>query len=177
MDRAALIAHLRTHAVREDGPFTLRSGEMSAWYIDARQTTYDGAGAALVGRAVAAMLPEGVTAVGGLTMGADPIAVATAMTARPPIRAFSIRKEAKGHGTEGRLVGPVGPGDAVCVVEDTTTTGGAMLEAIAVLREAGVDVVAAIALVDRSGGAVAEKLAAAGVDYAVVVTPQDLGVA
>lgn len=177
MDRAALIAHLRSHAVRTDGPFTLRSGEVSSWYIDARQTTYDGAGAALVGSAVAALLPGGVTAVGGLTMGADPIAIATAMAARPPIRAFSIRKEAKGHGTGGRIVGPVGLEDVVCVVEDTTTTGAAMLEAIAVLRDAGIEVVAAIALVDRSGGAVAAKLASVGIDYAVVVTPADLGVA
>ncbi len=177
MDRAALIAHLRSHAVRTDGPFTLRSGEVSSWYIDARQTTYDGAGAALVGSAVAALLPGGVTAVGGLTMGADPIAIATAMAAHPPIRAFSIRKEAKGHGTGGRIVGPVGLEDVVCVVEDTTTTGAAMLEAIAVLRDAGIEVVAAIALVDRSGGAVAAKLASVGIDYAVVVTPADLGVA
>jgi orotate phosphoribosyltransferase len=177
MDRTALIAHIRTHAVRTDGPFTLRSGEVSSWYIDARQTTYDGAGAALVGAAVAALLPDGVTAVGGLTMGADPIAIATAMTIRPPIRAFSIRKEAKGHGTGGRLVGPVGPDDTVCVVEDTTTTGSAMVEAIEVLRNAGIDVVAAIAMVDRSGGAVGAKLAAMGIDYAAVVTPTDLGVA
>lgn len=177
MHRTALIEHLRTHAVRADGPFVLRSGEVSSWYIDARNTTFDGEGAVLVGAVVAAMLPAGVTAVGGLTMGADPIAVATAMTAQPRIRAFSIRKEAKGHGTGGRLVGPVGPGDRVCVVEDTTTTGGAMLEAIGVLRDAGVEVAAAIALVDRSGGMVAERLDALGVAYTVVATPDDLGVA
>ncbi len=177
MDRTALIDHLRSHAIRTDGPFTLRSGELSSWYIDARQTTFDGVGAALVGAAVAQMLPAGTTAVGGLTMGADPIAVATAMAARPPIRAFSIRKAAKDHGTGGRLVGPVGQADRVCVVEDTTTTGGALLEAIGVLRDAGIAVIAAIALVDRSGGVVAAKLGAIDVDYSVFAGPEDLGVA
>jgi len=172
----ALVDHLRTHAVRTDGPFNLRSGAVSSWYIDARQTTFDGAGAASVGAVVAAMLPAGVSAVGGLTMGADPIAVATAMAADPPLRAFSIRKDAKTHGTGGRIVGPLAAGDLVCVVEDTTTTGGALLEAIGVLREAGVGVAAAIALVDRSEGAVAARLAHAGVPYSVAVSLGDLGV-
>lgn len=172
----ALVDHLRSHAVRTDGPFTLRSGAESAWYIDARQTTFDGEGAAIVGNVVAAMLPPGVTAVGGLTMGADPIALAVAMAADHHLRAFSIRKEAKAHGTGGRIVGPVAPGDSVCVVEDTTTTGSAILEAIGVLRDAGMDVVGAVALVDRSAGAVAARLAAEGVPYAVAVSLDDLGV-
>lgn len=176
MDRRLLIDHLRTHAIRTDGPFTLRSGEVSSWYIDARQTTFDGVGARLVGRVVAGMLPARVTAIGGLTMGADPIAIATAMLADPPLRAFSIRKAPKDHGTGGRLVGPVGQGDVVCVVEDTTTTGDALHEAIDVLRAAGVEVVAAIALVDRSGGRVAQRLAATGIHYAAVVAPAGLGV-
>lgn len=174
--RAALIDHLLAHAVRTDGPFTLRSGEVSSWYIDARQTTFDGAGAACVGKAVAEALPGGVTAVGGLTMGADPIAVATAMQATPPLKAFSIRKEAKDHGTGGRLVGPVGPGDVVAVLEDTTTTGGAIAEAVDVLRSESVTIACVIALVDRSAGAVARRLAAAGIPYTALVTPPDLGV-
>lgn len=174
--RKALIDHLRNHAVRTDGPFTLRSGEISSWYIDARQTTFDGAGAALVGAAVADRIPPGVTAVGGMTMGADPIAVAAAIHAGAPMKSFSIRKEAKDHGTGGRLVGPVGTDDRVLVLDDTITTGGAMLEAIEALQDAGVSVVAAMALVDRSGGIVAERLAAAGIDYTALVTPIDLGV-
>lgn len=174
--RQELVEHLRTHAVRTDGPFTLRSGAISNWYIDARQTTFDGRGARLVGAAVAAMVPAGVTAVGGLTMGADPIAVATAMAADPPLRAFSIRKAAKDHGTGGRIVGPVSTGDVVCVVEDTTTTGSAILETIEVLRAEGIEVAAVIALVDRSAGVVADTVAAVGVDYSVVVSTADLGV-
>lgn len=176
---APLVSHLRTRAVRTDGPFTLRSGETSDWYIDARQTTFDGEGAALVGRAVLAVLDARVDAVGGLTMGADPIAVATAVVASGSgrrLRAFSIRKAAKDHGTGGRLVGPVSSGDAVAILEDTTTTGGAMIEAIDVARAEGLDVVQAISVVDRSGGAVARRLAGLGIPYLPLVTPADLGV-
>ena len=112
-----LVEHLRNHSVRTDGPFTLRSGETSDWYIDARQTTFDGWGAILVGEAVLAALDSRVTAVGGMTLGADPIAVATAISAaraRKPIQSFSIRKESKDHGTSGRLVGRYG-GDEFAV--------------------------------------------------------------
>ncbi len=174
--RNALIEHLRNRAVRTDGPFTLRSGVVSSWYLDARQTTFDGEGARLIGAAVAEVVPEGVDAVGGLTMGADPIAIATAMTAGAPLRAFSVRKEAKSHGTGGRLVGPVGPGDRVLVVEDTTTTGAALVEAIEALRAEDVSVVGALSIVDRSEGVVADRMAAVGVPYRALVRPADLGV-
>lgn len=177
--RSHLIEHLREHAVRTDGPFTLRSGETSDWYIDARQTTFDGLGAILVGEAVLSVLDSEVTAVGGMTMGADPIAVATAMAgarARLPLRSFSIRKEAKDHGTGGRLVGPVASGDVVAVVEDTTTTGSTLIEAIEVLAVAGVKVTQAIVVVDRSGGSASEVLAGEGVPLVALVTAVDLGV-
>ena len=159
---AGLVDHLRRHALRTDGPFILRSGESSDWYLDARQTTFDGAGARLVGEAVAAVLPEGTTAVGGLTMGADPVALATAMSL-PPLKAFSVRTTAKDHGIGGRIVGPVGPGDRAVVVEDTTTTGSAMIEAVDALAAAGIEVVGAVALVDRSGGEAGRRLAGRGV--------------
>jgi orotate phosphoribosyltransferase len=174
-----LVEHLRTHAVRTDGPFTLRSGVVSDWYIDARQTTFDGAGAITVGDAVLDVLDPQVVAVGGLTMGADPIAVATAVAGAArgrPLRAFSVRKEAKEYGTGGRLVGPVGPGDVVAVLEDTTTTGSAMFEAIEALSDAGVRIAQVITLVDRSGGIAAAKVAAVGIPYLALVVPRDLGV-
>jgi orotate phosphoribosyltransferase len=177
--KSALVAHLRAAAVRTDGPFVLRSGALSDWYIDARRTTYSGDGAVVVGRAVLAEIPDDVDAVGGMTMGADPIAVATAIAATEAgrsMRAFSIRKEAKDHGTGGRLVGPIGAGDRVVAVEDTTTTGSALAEAIDALREEGVEVVRAIALVDRSGGAAASRIAELGVPYLALVVPADLGV-
>ena len=174
-----LVAHLRDHAVRTDGPFTLRSGATSDWYIDARQTTFDGAGAVLVGEAVAAVLDPEVTAVGGLTMGADPVAVATAIAAAisgNDLRSFSVRKEAKDHGIAGRIVGPVGERDVVAVLEDTTTTGSAMFEAIDALTEAGIRIAQVITLVDRSAGVAADKIQEAGIPYVALVTPADLGV-
>lgn len=174
-----LVAHLRSHSVRTDGPFTLRSGAVSGWYVDARRTTFDGEGARLAGKAVvAALLPE-VSACGGLTMGADPIAVAAAVVAAESgrrLRAFSIRKAEKDHGTGGRLVGPVEAGEAVALLDDTVTTGGALLEALAVARTEGLAVVQALALVDRSGGTVAAALEAERVPYTCLVTPADLGV-
>lgn len=174
-----LVQHLKAHAVRTDGPFTLRSGAVSDWYIDARQTTFDGAGAIAVGEAVLDVLDLSVTAVGGLTMGADPIAIATAVAghaAQRPLRAFSVRKEFKGHGTGGRLVGPVRPTDVVAVLEDTTTTGSAMFEAIDALSDAGIRIAQVITLVDRSDGVAASKVATAGIPYLALVTPRDLGV-
>ena len=92
------MTHLRQHSLRTDGPFTLRSGTIASWYLDGRQTTLDGPGSVYVGRAVLGVLDERAVAVGGMTMGADPIAVAAAITAAGqdiPLRAFSVRKEAK----------------------------------------------------------------------------------
>lgn len=177
--RHVLIAHLREHAVRTDGPFTLRSGAVSDWYIDARQTTFDGAGAVAVGDCLLESLAPEVTAVGGMTMGADPIAIATAVraaTAGRPLRAFSIRKEEKDHGTGGRLVGPVGAGDVVAIVDDTVTTGGALVEAIEVAVAAGLVVAQVLAIVDRSEGAVERRVAAAGLRFEPLVTMSELGV-
>lgn len=179
MPSTELIDHLKTHALRTDGPFTLRSGAVSPWYLDARQTTLDGRGAWLVGRAVLEVLAAEIDAVGGMTMGADPIAVATVMTAATegrPLRAFSVRKTAKEHGTTGRLVGPVRPGDMVAVLEDTTTTGAAAAEAVEHLIGQGVEVVQVIALVDRSHGAAEERFAGLGVGFVALARPEDLGV-
>lgn len=112
-------------------------------------------------------------------MGADPIAVATAVRAAEDGRAmlsFSIRKEAKDHGTGGRLVGPVGPGTVVAVVDDTVTTGGALVESIEVALAAGLVVRQVIALVDRSGGVVADRVSAMGLPFRALVPVSDLGV-
>jgi orotate phosphoribosyltransferase len=179
MPASALLEHLRSHALRTDGPFTLRSGAVVDWYIDARQTTFDGSGARAVGAAVLAALADDVEAVGGLTMGADPIAVATAIAgadAGRSLRAFSIRKTAKEHGTGGRLVGPVVPGTRVCLLEDTSTTGGAFFEAHEAAVDAGLDIIQAICLVDRSDGRVADGMARRSIPYTALFTPADLGV-
>ncbi len=178
--REALIDHLVANSVRTDGPFTLRSGQVSDFYIDARQTTFDGEGAALVGAAVCEVVLPEVVAVGGLTMGADPIAVATAMASTDrgaPLKAFSIRKTVKDHGTGGRLVGPVVAGDVVAIIDDTVTTGGALIEAVEVARAGGLRVVQAVCLVDRSEGLLGRKLDDLGIPYVALVAPLDLGVA
>lgn len=174
-----LVEHLRTHAVRTDGPFVLRSGAVSDWYIDARQTTFDGAGAAAVADAVLAVLDRSVTAIGGMTMGADPIAVATAVRGAAcgrPLTAFSIRKAAKDHGTGGRMVGNVAPGTVAAVVDDTVTTGGALVEAIDVAIAAGLVVIQVLAVVDRSGGAVSALVAERGLSFSALVDVAELGV-
>ena len=173
-----MIDHLKQHALRTDGPFTLRSGAVSSWYIDARQTTFDGAGARLVGEAVLAALSPEVEAVGGMTMGADPMAIAAAMVATDAgqnLKAFSIRKTAKDHGTGGRLVGAVTSRTKVAILEDTTTTGAAAVEAAEVAIAEGLDVVQAIALIDRSNGVAAANFEAIGVPHLALVTADDLG--
>ncbi|HEY7565175.1 MAG TPA: orotate phosphoribosyltransferase [Acidimicrobiia bacterium] len=173
-----LIDHLLMHSVRTDGPFVLRSGATSSWYLDARQTTFSGDGAALVGQAVLSVLDDRVTAVGGMTMGADPIALATALAAHQrgrALRSFSVRKEAKDHGVGGRLVGPVSGDDVVAVLEDTSTTGGALSEAVDVLTAAGIEIAQAVVLVDRSQGAAARLMSDRGIPFVAVLQPSDLG--
>ena len=155
----------------------LRSGRVSDWYLDARQTTFSGEGARLVGAAVWEHMAD-ADAVGGMTMGADPIAVATAMHAADqgkPLKAFSIRKAVKDHGTGGRLVGPVRAGERVVMLEDTVTTGGTLLDAIEVARSEGLRIVQVLVLVDRSGGEANRRISALGIPYAAVLCPDDLG--
>jgi orotate phosphoribosyltransferase len=140
------------------GQFTLASGRQSTLYIDARLTTMSPDGLALIGpTALDAIARAGwePDAVGGLTLGADPVsyAIAYASAATPrPIRAFTVRKEAKAHGT-GRLIeGPYHEGDRVVVVEDVITTGGSALRAIDAIRAAGGTPVGVLAVVDREEG-------------------------
>lgn len=177
--RSRLIEHLVAHSVRTDGPFVLSSGAESDWYLDARQTTFDGNGARMVAEAVLDMLAPDVEAVGGMTMGADPIAVATAVVAAErgiDLKAFSVRKAEKAHGVGGRLVGPVHEGMGVAILEDTTTSGSAAQEAVDVVVDAGLKVLQVLALVDRSGGVAVERFADLGIPFDAVVTPLDLGV-
>jgi orotate phosphoribosyltransferase len=123
------------------------------------------------------LIPDEATAIGGLTMGADPVAFVTAAVAASrgrPLRAFSVRKEPKDHGGGGRIAGALDPGDKVVVTEDTVTRGSSLLEAARAVREAGADPVLLIAVVDR-GGTVEEMAAAEGLVFRAVVTAPDLG--
>ena len=172
----ALVDHLLKHSVTR-GEFTLRSGRSSNWFIDAKQTTCSPDGMLLVADAVLAVLPVDITAIGGLTMGADAVAfgvAAIAATRGRMLRSFSVRKEEKDHGAGGRIAGSLQPGDRVALTEDAITRGVAFLEAAAAVREAGAEPVLAIPVVDR-GGTAAAMCAADGIEFVPLVTAIDLG--
>jgi len=155
--RDRLLTLLAERSARR-GSFTLASGRQSSLYIDARLTTMSPDGLALVGPlALAAIRGAGwqVDSVGGLTLGADPVsyAIAYASAGDPPmIRAFTVRKEAKAHGTGKLIEGPYRGGDRVVVVEDVITTGGSALRAVDAVRRAGGTVGGVLAVVDRQEG-------------------------
>jgi orotate phosphoribosyltransferase len=179
-DRSRLIALLRRDALRT-GTFTLASGRTSHYYVDGRKVTLSAEGAALIGAGVLDQLADlgDVTAVGGLTLGADPIVGATLAAAgargRSTLRGFLVRKEAKGHGT-GRLVeGPLEPGATVAIVDDVATTGGSSLQAVEAVEAMGCKVARVIVVLDRLEGA-AGAFAARGLDFRAMVTIRDLGV-
>jgi orotate phosphoribosyltransferase len=155
--RNDLITLLATRSAKR-GNFTLASGRQSSLYIDARITTMSPDGLAVIGPlGLEAIRGAGWKAdsVGGLTLGADPIAYAIAYASAAtdaPVRAFTVRKEPKTHGT-GRLIeGPFKAGDSVVVIEDTITTGSSALRAIDAVREGGGSVAGVLALVDREEG-------------------------
>jgi orotate phosphoribosyltransferase len=161
------------------GDFVLSSGKRSTWYIDARLTTMSGAGQRLIGvLGLAAIESAGwqVRSVGGLTLGADPVAFAIAHTAAlrgRQLDAFTVRKEAKVHGT-GRLIeGVFESGWAVAVIEDTITTGDSALRAVRAVREAGGRVAGVLALVDRQEGG-AERIVGEGVAVSALFTAAEL---
>ena len=177
-DRARLRTLLIERSLRM-GDFTLASGVRSGYYVDARRTTMSAEGQFLVGKLGWAVVLESlphVTHVGGLTMGADPVAYAIAHRSwleRRPVGAFSIRKRSKEHGLGQQIEGEL-PETARClVVEDTTTTGGSVLEAVAAVRAHGAQVEAVLTLVDREEDA-AVNLAAEGVRLLSLFTWQEL---
>jgi len=152
--RTALLDLLIAHSYRydPDAPFRLASGKSSTFYIDCRATTMRGVAMEMVGRLVGDHVPADVEAVGGLTMGADPIAIAVASYRTRhgrPLDAFSVRKEAKKHGLAKWVEGPVSAGAKVAVLDDVVTTGGSTIDAIKRCRDAGLEVRAVIVLVDR----------------------------
>jgi orotate phosphoribosyltransferase len=161
------------------GQFTLASGRQSTLYIDARLTTMSPDGLTLIGPLALAAVRDvdwRVQAVGGLTLGADPIsyaiAYASAETASP-LRAFTVRKEAKAHGT-GRLIeGPFHAGDRVAVIEDVITTGGSALRAVEAVRAAGGSVAGVLALVDREEGG-RDALVSAGLPVVALARASDI---
>jgi orotate phosphoribosyltransferase len=162
------------------GRVTLSSGREADYYVDLRRITLSGRAAPLVGQVMLDLTAElEFDAVGGLTMGADPVATAmlhVAAARRRRLDAFVVRKEAKAHGLQRRVEGPDIAGRRVLVVEDTSTTGGSPLTALAAVREAGATPVGVAVIADRATGA-AEKIEAEGVPYRFAYSLADLGLA
>ena len=178
-DRDALVEQIRDLAVVH-GEVTLASGRTADYYVDLRRVTLDGGTAPLIGRVMLDLVADwDFEAVGGLTLGADPVAVAmlhaTAATGGR-LDAFVVRKEGKAHGLQRRIEGSPVEGRRVLAVEDTSTTGGSVLTAVEALREAGAEVVGVAVIVDRDTGA-RERIEAAGLPYRYAVSARDLGLA
>jgi orotate phosphoribosyltransferase len=178
-DRAALQALVRDLAVVH-GRVTLSSGREADYYVDLRRVTLSGRAAPLVGRVMLELTRDlEYDAVGGLTMGADPVAAAMLHAAAGEGRqldAFVVRKEAKAHGMQRRIEGPDVSGRRVLVLEDTSTTGGSPLAALQAVRDAGATPVAVAVIADRATGAAA-RIEAEGVPYRYAYSLEDLGLA
>ncbi|MDX6641403.1 MAG: orotate phosphoribosyltransferase [Solirubrobacteraceae bacterium] len=172
--RDRLIAELREHALII-GEVTLASGAIAQYYVDAKRAILRREGFEPLGELVAALASElGATAVGGLTMGADPVACA-ALAGGADVKAFLVRKEAKAHGLQRKVEGPLlAPDERCLVVEDVSTTGGSALQAVAALRAAGHNVVAVATVLDRLAGARERVEAEAGVPFRALTTIDDV---
>jgi orotate phosphoribosyltransferase len=176
--RAQLIAHISGEAVFH-GEFTLTSGKKATYYIDLRKVSLDHRVAPLIGQVMVDLISDipDVDAVGGLTMGADPIAAAVlhqGVARGNAYDAFVVRKEPKDHGRGKQVEGPELAGKRVVVLEDTSTTGGSPLAAIEALEKIGAVVVAVAVVVDRATGA-RERIEAAGYPYRAAISLDDLG--
>ena len=178
-DREALLDLIKSDAVVH-GRVTLSSGREADYYLDCRRITLSGRAAPLVGRVLLDLTNDlEYDAVGGLTMGADPVATAMLHAAAERGRAldaFVVRKEAKAHGLQRRIEGPDVTGRRVLVVEDTSTTGGSPLAAVQALREAGAEIAGVATIVDRATGA-GEKIEAEGLVYRYAYGLDDLDLA
>jgi orotate phosphoribosyltransferase len=169
-----LVDELRTHALII-GDVVLTSGKTASYYVDAKRAILQPAGFAALGAIVAAQAAEwGATAVGGLTMGADPVACA-ALAGGFQGKAFFVRKETKQHGLQRRVEGPLlDASDRCVIVEDVVTTGGSTLQAIEAVREAGHEIVGVISVLDRLAGGAEKIAAAAGAPYVPCATIDDI---
>jgi orotate phosphoribosyltransferase len=172
--RERLVRELREHAL-VIGTVTLTSGARAEYYVDAKRAILRPDGFAALGELLAAQVSDwGGTAVGGLTMGADPVACA-ALAGGAHAKAFFVRKEAKAHGLQRRIEGPpLDPEDRCVVVEDVVTTGSSTLAAIGALRDAGQEICGVISVLDRlaGGGSAIER--AAGAPYVSLTTIDDV---
>jgi orotate phosphoribosyltransferase len=173
--KSELIEQIKQKAVVH-GKVILSSGKEADYYVDLRRVTLDAVAAPLVGQAMLEATKEfDYEAVGGLTLGADPVATAMMHEAKKQgriLNSFVVRKEGKAHGLQRRIEGPDVKGKRVLAVEDTSTTGGSVLTAVEALNEAGAIVVGVAVVVDRGAG---KKIEDAGLKYVSVVSLQELG--
>jgi len=141
---------------RDNPPFTLASGKQSNYYFNCKPTTMDPEGMNLIGKVLFGMLQDApITAAGGLTLGADPIANALSVISfqeGKPIKSFTVRKETKDHGTKSKIEGTLKQGERIVVLDDVITTGGSTITAIEAVREAGLEIDRVIAFIDREEG-------------------------
>lgn len=174
--RSALRDHVLLHSLKV-GDFTLKSGAKSSWFLDTKQTACRPDGIVLVADAALAVVPDDATAIGGLTMGADPVAFGIAAIAAARgrhLRSFSVRKEAKDHGVTGRIAGALAPGDRVVITEDTVTRGTSIMEAVDAVQAFGAEPVLITVIVDR-GGTCGAMAAERGIPFVPLLTAPDLG--
>jgi orotate phosphoribosyltransferase len=174
--RSALRDHVLRHSLKT-GSFTLKSGASSSWFLDTKQTACRADGVLLMADVALSIIPGDVVAVGGLTMGADPVAygiAAVAATRGRDLRSFSVRKEAKDHGVTGRIAGALMPGDKVVITEDTVTRGTSLMEAVDAVIAFGAIPIFITVVVDR-GGTCAAMAAERGIAYEPMLTALDLG--
>ncbi|MCA1781173.1 MAG: orotate phosphoribosyltransferase [Dermatophilaceae bacterium] len=178
-DRARLLQIVKDTAIVH-GRVTLSSGKEADYYVDLRRITLDGEAAPLVGRVMRDLTADlDFDAVGGLTLGADPVATSMLHAAAATggrLDAFVVRKAGKAHGLQQRIEGPAIEGRRVLIVEDTSTTGASPLEAATAAADAGATVVGVATIADRATGA-AERFAAAGFEYRSAFSLEDLGLA
>ena len=173
--RERLIAELREHAL-VIGEVTLTSGQTAQYYVDAKRAILRPDGFRALGELVAAEAARvGATAVGGMTMGGDPVACA-ALGAEAPVKAFFVRKERKEHGLQRWIEGPeLRKGERCLVVEDVVTTGGSTVKAIERIREEGLEIAGVVSVLDRlAGGAEAIEAASEGAPYTPFATIDDV---
>ena len=174
--RSALRDHVLQHSLKT-GSFTLKSGAKSSWFLDTKQTACRSDGVLLMADVALSIIPGDVVAIGGLTMGADPVAygiAAVAATRGRDLRSFSVRKEAKDHGVTGRIAGALMPGDKVVITEDTVTRGTSLMEAVDAVIAFGAIPIFITVVVDR-GGTCAAMAAERGIAYEPMLTALDLG--
>ncbi len=176
-DRSALMELVR-HRALMFGDFTLASGKKASYYLDGKQVTLDSVGAKLMAEGILDLLADDMPqAVGGMVIGADPIAAAVITVAGVrgiPLSGFMVRKEAKGRGTNRYIEGPVKPGDNVIIVEDVVTTGGSSLTAIERCVEFGLVVRGVVTIIDREEGG-REAFAARGYPLRSLFSIRDFG--